>query len=585
MIKEDIRKAFLEAGASAVGFARAGDVEPSELRSFEGWIGEGCHAGMDYLQRHVPLRSHPRHVLESAETVVSLAFSYTPAATRDESLPTVSAYALGKDYHDVIRKRLQKAIDTLKATYGGEWRICIDSAPLSERYWAMKAGIGRLGRNGSVIVEGCGTWCFLAEVLVSIPMEPDKPSERKCLSCGACVKVCPTGALRNDGTIDSRRCLSYLTIEHRGPWEGEMADVMASEAGKHTLFGCDRCLKVCPHNLSATPSEIEEFRASGDMLSLTAGEAAEMTQGRFSEVFRGSAVKRAKLAGFLRNARNCLPVVVAVLITLVLSACGTKRNTPVSRNWQAFTTRYNVYFNGEEHFKEQLKTMEETYDDDFTRLLLIHPAEARADAKRPQPTGNFRRTIEKMQKAIQLHSITRKPRKRASTPEAKAFRARDEFNPFLHNAWMRMAEAQYLDGDFLNAASTFLYISRHFTWLPEVVTEARIRQALCYCALNWTYEAENVLHNVKEKDLTSKSLRHLFALASADCRLLAGKYAEAIPFVKEGAETASGIMKHRLLFLLGQLYAMTGEKHLAFEAFKEAGSGASTPTDSNSIPV
>ncbi|MDE6336277.1 MAG: hypothetical protein K2L34_06875, partial [Muribaculaceae bacterium] len=212
----------------------------------------------------------------------------------------------------------------------------------------------------------------------------------------------------------------------------------------------------------------------------------------------------------VRHRRNLVTTLCLFLVLLLSAGCSTKKNTAMSRQWQAFNTRYNVYFNGSEHYNEQLKAMENNYEDDYTRTLLTHPAEARADNKLPQPSGDFKRTIEKMQKAIQLHSITKKPTKRTNSAKDKAFRARDEFNPFLHNAWLMMGRAQYLNGDFLGAASTFLYISRHFTWMPNVVTEARLWQARCYCALDWLYEAENVLRLVKEKDLTSKSLRHLY---------------------------------------------------------------------------
>lgn len=249
----------------------------------------------------------------------------------------------------------------------------------------------------------------------------------------------------------------------------------------------------------------------------------------------------------------------------------------MSRQWQAFNTRYNVYFNGSEHYNEQLKAMENNYEDDYTRTLLTHPAEARADNKLPQPSGDFKRTIEKMQKAIQLHSITKKPAKRTNSAKDKAFRARDEFNPFLHNAWLMMGRAQYLNGDFLGAASTFLYISRHFTWMPNVVTEARLWQARCYCALDWLYEAENVLRLVKEKDLTSKSLRHLYNLVRADYFVRAEEYEQAITPLREAAKGASGSQKNRLWFLLGQVYSQLGRRQLAYEAFKKAGSGASTP--------
>jgi len=270
-------------------------------------------------------------------------------------------------------------------------------------------------------------------------------------------------------------------------------------------------------------------------------------------------------------------LLTAAVIVCMLPSCSTKKNTPASRNWQAFTTRYNVYFNGSEHYKETLKEMEDKYEDDYSRLLLTHPAEARADSKMPQPSGDFKRTIEKMQKAIQLHSISKKPRKRSSSPKEKAFRERGEFNPFLHNAWLMLGKAQYLDGDFLGAATTFLYTAKHFSWLPDVVTEARLWQARCYCALDWTYEAENALHPVKEKDLTNKQLRHLYNLVKADYLIRTDRYEEAVPCLREAAMSASGAQKNRLWFLLGQIYAALDRRPQAYEAFKKAGAGAATP--------
>lgn len=271
--------------------------------------------------------------------------------------------------------------------------------------------------------------------------------------------------------------------------------------------------------------------------------------------------------------------VITFLLTIIvlLSACSTKKNTPASRQWQAFTTRYNVYFNGKEHFIEQLQQMENGYEDDYTRQLLTHPAEARADQKMPQPSGDFKRTVEKMQKAIQLHSIKKKPVKKTSSPKEKAFRARDEFNPFLHNAWLTMGKAQYYDGDFSGAAATFMYISRHFTWLPEVVTEARIWQTLCYCAMDWIYEAENTIHLVKKKQLTNKNLHNLYNRAMANLMVRSEKYEEAIPYLSAAAKAASGTQKNRLYFLLGQVYSQIGKRNQAYEAFKHAGEGQGVP--------
>lgn len=260
-----------------------------------------------------------------------------------------------------------------------------------------------------------------------------------------------------------------------------------------------------------------------------------------------------------------------------MAGCGTKKNTAISRNWQAFNTRYNVYFNGNEHYKQTIKTMEETYQDDFSRFLLTHPADAKADETMPKPTGDFKRTIEKMQKAIQLHSITKKPAKRTSTPKEKAFRARTEFNPFLHNAWLMLGKGQYFNGDFMGAAATFMYISRHFTWMPEVVTEALLWQARCYAALDWTYEAENILTRIKEKELTNGNLRNLYNITEASYLLKASRYAEAIPYLRQAAEKSSGVQKNRLYFLLGQACRQVGMDDEAYSAFKNAGGGFSTP--------
>ncbi len=269
-------------------------------------------------------------------------------------------------------------------------------------------------------------------------------------------------------------------------------------------------------------------------------------------------------------------LLIAIAVMTGLAACSTKKNTAMSRQWQAFTTRYNVYYNGDEHYKETLKAMENAYEDDYTRFVLTHPADARADNKMPQPSGDFKRTIEKMQKAIQLHSIKKKPPKKNSSEKEKAFRARDEFNPFIHNAWMMMGKAQYLNGDFLGAASTFFYITKHFTWLPETVTEARLWQARSYCALDWDYEAENVLHQVKEKQLTNSNLRNLYNLVEADYLVRTEQYDRAVPFLSAAAKSAKGSQKNRLYFLLGQVYSQLQKKQLAYEAFKKAGSGVST---------
>lgn len=267
-----------------------------------------------------------------------------------------------------------------------------------------------------------------------------------------------------------------------------------------------------------------------------------------------------------------LLLAVAVLAA-AFSACSTKKNTAASRNYQAFITRYNVYFNGDEHYKETLKEMERAYEDDYSQQLFMHPAEAYSNPKAPQPSGSFTRSIEKAQKAIQLHSIKKRPKRKAgrsADPEYKKWLKREEYNPFLHNAWMLMGRSQYFNGDFLGAASTFYYIAKHFSWLPATVTEAKLWQARSYCGLDWLFEAETILTRIKEDELTSGRLKELYYFTYADFYVRSHDNAKAIPMLKEAIGYAGGAQKTRLNFLLGQLYGMEGDNAAAYAAFKKA---------------
>lgn len=263
---------------------------------------------------------------------------------------------------------------------------------------------------------------------------------------------------------------------------------------------------------------------------------------------------------------------------LVISSCSTKKNTSMSRFYQSFTTRYNVYFNGNEHYKETIKSLEKNYEDDYSQLVFVHPVDAYNHPKSPQPQGNFDRSIEKAQKAIQLHSIKKKPKKKSGKsrdPKYKEWMNREEYNPFLHNAWMMMGRSQYNNGDFLGAASTFYYISKHFTWLPETTTEALLWQARSYCSLGWLFEAENIIIRIKDEQLTNKTLRGLYYLVYTDYCIKSNNHDDAIPHLTKAIECANGSQKTRLRFLLGQLYARAGKKQEAYLAFKAAGSSSS----------
>lgn len=276
--------------------------------------------------------------------------------------------------------------------------------------------------------------------------------------------------------------------------------------------------------------------------------------------------------------RNLPLMAVALLCCAFLSGCSTKKNTAYSRFYQAFTTRYNVYFNGSEHYNEQIKLVEDNYQDDYTQLTLYtHPAQAYASTTAPHPSANFDRTVEKMQKAIQLHSIKKRPKRNSRKmrdPRYRDYLKRDEYNPFIHNAWYLMGKAQFMDGKFSDAAATFHYISRHFTWMPNLVLESKLWEARCYTSAGWLVEADNILARIKEKDITTKSLRELYNITKGDYLVRDKRGTEAIPYIKVAAEMASRGQKSRLYFLLGQLYAANGDKKLAYNAYKKAGSSS-----------
>lgn len=295
--KEELRSLLTDAGAAAVGFAEAAPVSEREERIYRTFLAEGRQAGMTYLARNAALRSDPRTLLEGARTVVSLAFSYWPGKEVASKAP-VALYALGRDYHKALRSALRPVCREIERLHDCQTRICVDSAPLAERYWAWKAGLGVKGLNGCLIVPGAGSFVVLAEILTTLEIEPDKPAEGDCGRCGRCVKACPTGALGPDG-VDARRCLSYLTIEHKGDWP-EGTDSRGS------LFGCDRCQAICPHNLNPAPARLADFTPRRKVMNLTARRCLELTDEEFATLFAGNPLARAGAEGLRRNAHEAL---------------------------------------------------------------------------------------------------------------------------------------------------------------------------------------------------------------------------------------------------------------------------------------
>lgn len=273
-------------------------------------------------------------------------------------------------------------------------------------------------------------------------------------------------------------------------------------------------------------------------------------------------------------------LIVVVALAAATTGCTPSKNNAWTRNYQAFITRYNVYYNGDTHMKETLESMERDYEDDYSRTLFTHPASARANPDVTQPSGNFDRSIEKAQKAIQTRSIKKRPapkRGRSSDPAFKEWRKREEYNPFLHNAWLMMGRAQYYNGDFGGAASTFYYISRHFPWLPETVAEAKVWQARCYVDMGWLFEAENILSKINVGELGSKEARGAYDITYAAFWLKSDDPGKAVPYLEGAIKASSGQQRTRLRFLLGQALALAGDKEAAYRVFGKVAGSVGTP--------
>lgn len=260
-VSERLASLLREAGAVAFGVAQAAPVEPEEWKRFEWWLRRSWQAGMEYMRNYPEIRRDPRLLLDGAQSIVSIAFNYRQPNPYEGQ---VAAYALGEDYHKVLRRRLKDVVTRLRDEFGGQWRVCIDSAPILERYWAVKCGVGRRSPlHGNVIIEGVGSMVFLAELITTLQLEPCSENFVMARAQGSphllmkgkpkCYP-CPTGALRPGGMVDARRCINYLTIEKRDALSDEEREMVGD-----ALFGCDACLRKATENAGDCCGVIEEF--------------------------------------------------------------------------------------------------------------------------------------------------------------------------------------------------------------------------------------------------------------------------------------------------------------------------------------
>ncbi|MDE6286269.1 MAG: DUF1730 domain-containing protein [Muribaculaceae bacterium] len=285
-----------DAGAIAWGVAAAGPVEDADHGIYAAWISSGGHGCLQYMERYPDVRSDPRLLLEGARSIVVCAFSYR----RRDHNPWISDYALGGDYHTVLRECLAPVGAAIERRCGGATRVCVDSAPLRERYWAERAGVGRCGLSGKLLVPGAGSEVFLAEILTTAAIAPTSPLDDEiCTRCGRCVQACPAGALDGRGRVDASRCLSCLTVEWRGP--------LPPGTNLHgRLAGCDVCSRVCP--LSQGPAtSVPGLQPRAEILAMTPSRALALTRGTFKSTFAGTALMRLRLDGLQRNARLIEP--------------------------------------------------------------------------------------------------------------------------------------------------------------------------------------------------------------------------------------------------------------------------------------
>ena len=296
--KEAVRLGFDFCGIAAAEFLE------EEAPRLENWLNNGMHGKMSYMENHFEKRLDPGKLVPGAKSVVTLIFNYYPEkdiayiqdSTKSNSLK-IAKYAYGEDYHFVIKRKLKELMDQLRE-YVGDFngRVFVDSAPILERVWAQKGGIGWIGKNSLLLNKSMGSFFFLAELILDLELEYDGPVKDYCGSCTKCMDACPTDAIPQPYILDSSKCISYLTIELKDQIPQKFAGKM-----ENWIFGCDICQDVCPWNRFSKPHSEPAFNPSEELKSYTSADWNEITKEVFTDLFRKSAIKRTKFVGLKRN--------------------------------------------------------------------------------------------------------------------------------------------------------------------------------------------------------------------------------------------------------------------------------------------
>ncbi len=284
-------------GFDYCGISKADFLE-EEAPRLENWLNKNMHGQMSYMQNYFDKRLDPRLLVPGARSVISLLLNYFPSETqKGEAAPKISKYAYGEDYHVVIKEKLNQLLEFIKENIGDvDGRAFVDSAPVLDKAWAKKGGLGWIGKNSNLINKESGSFYFIAELIVDLELETDGPIKDYCGTCTRCIDACPTEAIIAPYVVDGSKCIAYYTIELK-------ENIPAEAKGKmdNWIFGCDVCQDVCPWNSFSKPNKVKQFQANTELLGMTTNDWEELTEETFKRVFKNSAVKRTKFSGLKRN--------------------------------------------------------------------------------------------------------------------------------------------------------------------------------------------------------------------------------------------------------------------------------------------
>jgi len=293
-----IKKMAAEMGFDYCGIAKAEPLH-DDARRLEQWLKKGFHGKMQFMENHFDLRTNPALLVPDAKSVITLMINYYPTRQQNQDSPKISKYAYGKDYHEVIRQKLKQLLLRMQESIGEiNGRGFVDSAPVLERTWAVKSGLGWIGRNGNLLTKQSGSFFFIATLIIDLPLEYDDPFAKDyCGNCNKCVESCPTQAILPDKTIDGSSCIAYYTIE--------LKDALLPENMKdkfnNWMFGCDVCQDICPWNRFSKPTSEKEWEPIPEILNFSTREWEALSEINFKTIFKNSPLKRTKWKGIQRN--------------------------------------------------------------------------------------------------------------------------------------------------------------------------------------------------------------------------------------------------------------------------------------------